>query len=40
MPEQASFVENNLDDDDNRMSYKSYLPVYCTSNTQHFLIVA
>lgn len=40
MPEQASFVENNLDDDDNRMSYKFYLPVYCTSNTQHFLIVA
>lgn len=40
MPEQASFVENNLDDDDNQMSYKFYLSVYCTSNTQHFLIVA
>ena len=40
MPEQASFVENNLDDNDNQMSYKFYLSVYYTSNTQHFLIVA
>ena len=40
IPKQESFVENDLDDDDNQMSYKFYFPVYYTSNTQHFLIIA